>query len=70
MTRRMVAAASLRHTNVLGHCTGRLVEGSRGKRAQSTFDATAVFEACRDNDTAVEINSRPERCDPPMICLH
>ncbi|MGB3594553.1 MAG: PHP domain-containing protein [Ornithinimicrobium sp.] len=65
MTRRMVAAAMLPHTNVLGHCTGRLVEGSRGKRAQSVFDATAVFEACRDHDTAVEINSRPERRDPP-----
>ncbi len=65
MTRRMVAAASLAHTNVLGHCTGRLVEGSRGKRAQSTFDARAVFEACRDNNTALEINARPERCDPP-----
>lgn len=65
MTRRMIAAASLTHTNVLGHCTGRLVEGSRGKRAQSTFDAQAVFEACRDHNTAVEINSRPERCDPP-----
>ncbi|CAN5401723.1 PHP domain-containing protein [soil metagenome] len=65
MTRRMIAAVTLPHTNVLGHCTGRLVEGSRGKRGQSTFDARAVFEACRDNDTAVEINSRPERCDPP-----
>ncbi|MGB3827631.1 MAG: PHP domain-containing protein [Ornithinimicrobium sp.] len=65
MTRRMVAAATLPHTNILGHCTGRLVEGGRGKRAQSSFDARAVFEACRDHDTAVEINSRPERCDPP-----
>lgn len=65
MTRRMVAAVKNPHTTVLGHCTGRLVEGGRGKRAQSTFDAAAVFEACRDHDTAVEINSRPERCDPP-----
>ncbi len=65
MTRRMTTAATLAHTNILGHCTGRLVEGNRGKRAQSSFDATAVFEACRDHDTAVEINSRPERCDPP-----
>jgi len=54
-----------RHTNVLGHCTGRLVEGSRGTRPPSTFDAKTVFEACRDHGTAVEINSRPERCDPP-----
>jgi len=65
MTRRMVAAVADRHTNVLGHCTGRLVEGGRGTRAPSSFDAEAVFEACREHDAAVEINSRPERCDPP-----
>ena len=28
-----------------------------------------MFEACRDNDTAVEINSRPERRDPPTKLL-
>jgi putative hydrolase len=65
MTRRMVAAASNPRVNVLGHCTGRLVTGSRGTRPQSDFDARAVFEACLEHDTAVEINSRPERCDPP-----
>jgi putative hydrolase len=65
MTKRMVAAVSNPRVNVLGHCTGRLVEGSRGTRAQSDFDARAVFEACAEHDTAVEINSRPERCDPP-----
>ena len=65
MTRRMVAAAANPQTNVLGHCTGRLVEGSRGTRGQSSFDAVAVFEACATNDVAVEINARPERCDPP-----
>jgi putative hydrolase len=65
MTRRMVAAVKNPHTNVLGHCTGRLVEGERGKRAQSSFDAAAVFEACAAHGVAVEINSRPERCDPP-----
>ena len=27
MTRRMIAAVTNPHTNVLGHCTGRLVEG-------------------------------------------
>ena len=52
-------------TNVLGHCTGRLVTGGRGTRPQSEFDAEAVFTACRDHDVAVEINSRPERQDPP-----
>jgi putative hydrolase len=65
MTRRMVAAVGHPETNVLGHCTGRLIKGGRGTRAQSSFDAEQVFTACRDNDVAVEINSRPERCDPP-----
>ena len=65
MTRRMIAAVENPHTNVLGHCTGRLVEGSRGTRDQSSFDAAAVFEACAAHGVAVEINARPERLDPP-----
>ena len=65
MTRRMVTAVRNPRVNVLGHCTGRLVTGSRGKRPQSAFDPQAVFEACLEANTAVEINSRPERCDPP-----
>lgn len=65
MTRRMLRAIADPHTNVLGHCTGRLVKGSRGTRPQSTFDAAAVFAACAEHDVAVEINSRPERQDPP-----
>jgi len=65
MTRRMVAAVQNPRVNVLGHCTGRLVTGGRGTRPQSEFDARAVFEACAENDVAVEINSRPERQDPP-----
>ncbi|CAN5142660.1 PHP domain-containing protein [soil metagenome] len=65
MTERMLAAVRNPQTNVLGHCTGRLVEGSRGTRPQSTFDANAVFAACAENSVAVEINSRPERQDPP-----
>ncbi|GFG65697.1 PHP domain-containing protein [Mycobacterium kubicae] len=70
MTRRMVRAVSNEHTNVLGHCTGRLVAGNRGIRPESKFDAEAVFTACRDHGTAVEINSRPERRDPPTRLLH
>lgn len=69
MTERMLAAIADRHTNVLGHCTGRLVEGSRGKRPPSTFDAEAVFAACARANVAVEINSRPERRDPPSALL-
>jgi putative hydrolase len=69
MTRRMVAAAHQPRANVLGHCTGRLVTGNRGTRGQSYFDAKAVFNACLANDVAVEINSRPERRDPPTALL-
>lgn len=70
MTRRMVRAVSGGRANVLGHCTGRLVEGSRGTRPESKFDAEAVFAACAANDVAVEINSRPERRDPPTRLLN
>ncbi|WP_152185479.1 PHP domain-containing protein [Segeticoccus rhizosphaerae] len=65
MTRRMVAAVQNPRTNVLGHCTGQLVDGERGIRGRSDFDAGAVFAACAEHDVAVEINSRPERRDPP-----
>jgi putative hydrolase len=69
MTRRMVAAVQNPRTNVLGHCTGRLITGNRGTRPGSQFDAKAVFEACAASGTAVEINSRPERRDPPTKLL-
>ena len=69
MTRRMVRAVSDGHVTVLGHCTGRLVAGGRGLRRESEFDAEAVFGACREHHTAVEINSRPERRDPPTRLL-
>ncbi|MFC6287458.1 PHP domain-containing protein [Nocardioides sp. GCM10027113] len=69
MTRRMVAAIHNPFVNVLGHCTGRLVTGNRGTRPGSRFDARAVFEACAEQGVAVEINSRPERRDPPTKLL-
>ncbi|GAB2816208.1 PHP domain-containing protein [Lentzea nigeriaca] len=67
MTERMVTAVSNPHVDILGHCTGRLVVG-RG-RPESQFDAVRVFEACAEHGTAVEINSRPERLDPPRRLL-
>jgi putative hydrolase len=67
MTRRMVAAVHSPHVDVLGHCTGRLIVG-RG-RPPSAFDPAAVFAACAETGTAVEINSRPERRDPPPDLL-
>jgi len=65
MTGRMLHAVRNEHADVLGHCTGRLVEGSRGTRPPSDFDAERVFAACAERGVAVEINSRPERQDPP-----
>ena len=67
MTPRMVAAVANPRLDILGHCTGRLVTG-RG-RPESEFDAEIVFEACRTFGVAVEVNSRPERLDPPMRLL-
>ncbi len=67
MTRRMLRAIESPHTDILGHCTGRIVVGKG--RPPSTFDARAVFEACAATGTAVEINSRPDRMDPPEPLL-
>lgn len=65
MTRRMLGGIADPHTRILGHCTGRLLNGSRGTRPPSEFDAKRVFAACAERDVAVEINARPERQDPP-----
>ncbi|MCW6004124.1 PHP domain-containing protein [Micromonospora sp. CPCC 205371] len=84
MTKRMLTAIANPHVDILGHCTGRMVAGrpagvtGPGDRAHrrggktrppSDFDADAVFAACAEHDTAVEINSRPERQDPPKRLL-
>jgi putative hydrolase len=65
MTERMVRAVANPHVDILGHCTGRLI----GKREPSTFDPDYVFAACAQFHTAVEINCRPERLDPPRPLL-
>lgn len=73
MTRRMVRAAAHPHVDILGHCTGRKVKGFgtaiKTVRPPSTFDAEIVFAACATYGTAVEINCRPERQDPPPELL-
>ncbi|HEX7132527.1 MAG TPA: PHP domain-containing protein [Iamia sp.] len=76
MTERMVKAVLDPRVDILGHCTGRKVKGlppvgpeslraADYVRPQSQFDADIVFSACEATDTAVEINCRPERRDPP-----
>jgi putative hydrolase len=83
MTRRMLRAIENPLVDIIGHCTGRKVPaaragldgpGDRGHRAGRTrppsdFDAAAVFAACAAVDKAVEINSRPDRLDPPKRLL-
>lgn len=63
----MVAAVRDPRVDVLGHCTGRRLTGE--PRPPSEFDAAAVFDACAGHSTAVEINARPDRLDPPHALL-
>ncbi|MEZ5203654.1 MAG: PHP domain-containing protein [Acidimicrobiales bacterium] len=73
MTERIVKAVASPHVDILGHCTGRKVKGSgaslREIRARSDYDTQLVFDACFAYGTAVEINCRPERQDPPPELL-
>ncbi len=63
MTRRLVTAVANPNVDILGHCTNRKVLSK--PRKPSKFDPDYVFAACAKFNTAVEINCRPERQDPP-----
>ena len=73
MSVRMARAVMHPAVTILGHCTGRKLSSdgvqpasdAALKRAPSDFDAELVFTACQQSGTAVEINCRPERQDPP-----
>jgi putative hydrolase len=76
MTERMVTALADPHLDILGHCTGRKLPVATDaahpagrKRFPSSFDANAVFAAAREHNKAIEINSRPDRLDPPSNML-
>ncbi|GIF11291.1 PHP domain-containing protein [Actinoplanes teichomyceticus] len=78
MTRRMLAAIANPHLDILGHMTGRKVAAAGAgdaahrsvrTRPPSTFDLDEVLAACVEHDKAVEINSRPDRLDPPKRML-
>ncbi len=68
MTVRMVTALADPNLDILGHCTGRMKTRKRN-RSPSAFDADLVFAAAARFDKAIEINSRPERLDPPKRLL-
>jgi putative hydrolase len=68
MTVRMVTALANPHLDILGHCTGRM-RTRRRNRPPSAFDPEIVFAAAARFDKAIEVNSRPERLDPPKRLL-
>ena len=68
MTVRMVTALADPNLDILGHCTGRM-KTKRRNRPPSSFDAEVVFAAAARFDKAIEVNSRPERLDPPKRLL-
>ncbi len=68
MTVRMVTALANPNLDILGHCTGRMKTRKRN-RPPSAFDAELVFAAAARFNKAIEINSRPERLDPPKRLL-
>jgi putative hydrolase len=69
MTRRLVLAVASPHVDILGHCTGRKLRSTVAQVASDPEvvrpESQFVFAACARFDTAVEINCRPERQDPP-----
>jgi putative hydrolase len=83
MTRRRITAIANPHLDILGHMTGRKVsatgsgvaaEGDRAHRRGRTrppsdFDLDKVLAAVVEHDKAIEINSRPDRLDPPKRML-
>jgi putative hydrolase len=68
MTKRLVLALANPHLDVRGHMTGRMVTGKR-RRPPSDLDPEIVFAAAVRFDKAIEVNSRPERLDPPKRIL-
>ena len=61
MTRRIIRACENPYVNVIGHPTGRYVEGHPGYE----FDYDAVFAAAARTGTALELDGQPERLDLP-----
>jgi DNA polymerase (family 10) len=64
MTARIIRAMENPHVDAIAHPTGRLI----GKRAAYAVDLEAVFAAAASTQTALEINSFPERLD--LVDIH
>ncbi len=59
MTARIIKAIENKHTDVLGHPTGRLLLA----RDSYKLNIKKVIEACVKNDVTIEINASPHRLD-------
>jgi len=59
MTERIIKAVKNPNVNLIGHPRGRMLGG----REPYQFDLDKVIEAAAANDTALEINSSPQRLD-------
>ncbi|MBU4502534.1 MAG: DNA polymerase/3'-5' exonuclease PolX [Nanoarchaeota archaeon] len=59
MTKRLIKAMSNENVDILGHPTGRMI----GMREAYKFDIDQIFQAAKDTNTALEINSQPKRMD-------
>jgi len=64
-TERVLRAVSNPAVNVIGHLTGRRI----GLRPGIEVDIDAVFDACAETGTALEINSHLHRLDVPADML-
>ncbi len=61
MTRRLIRACENPYVNIIGHPTGRMLDGFGGY----DFDYDAVFEAAARTGTALEIDGQALRLDLP-----
>lgn len=61
MTRRLIRACENPYVNIIGHPTGRMLDGFPGYE----FDYDAVFEAAARTGTALEIDGQAMRLDLP-----
>ncbi len=59
MTSRIIKAIENKHTNAIGHLTGRLINS----RQAYEVDVDKILQAARENNVAMEINSFPTRLD-------
>lgn len=59
LTKRIIKACQNKYVHMIAHLTGRLW----GAREPYEVDLEEILKVCRDTDTALEINSFPQRLD-------